>query len=210
MENYTEIFKNVISMVQEMISKSINKAAYDKTFRAIVIDKKKDGVYEIEYKGKRYNARCKTPIEIGSIVTVCAPQNKWNELYIQAEGNEDFILNYLDKCVTLSDAQTLTNKRYNGMTIYRVGTSAKNTIYIKNTYPNIDPAHVGGLLFMEQNGNGCIMTLNPSGWNAVLNPNNWSCSYSSSDHQWAIKAQEWSYGWFIPFSDTYTFSITYS
>ena len=27
MENYTEIFKNVISMVQEMISKSINKAA---------------------------------------------------------------------------------------------------------------------------------------------------------------------------------------
>lgn len=85
MENYTEIFKNVISMVQEMISKSINKAAYDKTFRAIVIDKKKDGVYEIEYKGKRYSARCKTPIETGKIVTVCAPQNKWNELYIQSD-----------------------------------------------------------------------------------------------------------------------------
>ena len=85
MENYTEIFKNVISMVQEMISKSINKAAYDKTFRAIVIDKKKDGVYEIEYKGKRYSARCKTPVETGKIVTVCAPQNKWNELYIQSD-----------------------------------------------------------------------------------------------------------------------------
>lgn len=85
MENYTEIFKNVISMVQEMISKSINKAAYDKTFRAIVIDKKKDGVYEIEYKGKRYSARCKTPLEAGKIVTVCAPQNKWNELYIQSD-----------------------------------------------------------------------------------------------------------------------------
>ena len=85
MENYTEIFKNVISMVQEMISKSINKAAYDKTFRAIVIDKKKDGVYEIEYKGKRYSARCKTPLETGKIVTVCAPQNKWNELYIQSD-----------------------------------------------------------------------------------------------------------------------------
>lgn len=85
MENYTEIFKNVISMVQEMISKSIDKAAYDKTFRAIVIDKKKDGVYEIEYKGKRYSARCKTPLEAGKIVTVCAPQNKWNELYIQSD-----------------------------------------------------------------------------------------------------------------------------
>ena len=85
MENYTEIFKNVISMVQEMISKSINKAAYDKTFRAIVIDKKKDGVYEIEYKGKSYSARCKTPVETGKIVTVCAPQNKWNELYIQSD-----------------------------------------------------------------------------------------------------------------------------
>lgn len=93
MENYTEIFKNVISMVQEMISKSINKAAYDKTFRAIVIDKKKDGVYEIEYKGKRYSARCKTPLEAGKIVTVCAPQNKWNELYIQSD--EEYVLNEL-------------------------------------------------------------------------------------------------------------------
>lgn len=85
MENYTEIFKNVISMVQEMISKAINKADYDKTFRAIVIDKKEDGVYEIEYKGKRYKARCKTPLDSGKIVTVCAPQNKWNELYIQSD-----------------------------------------------------------------------------------------------------------------------------
>ena len=93
MENYTEIFKNVISMVQEMISKSINKAAYDKTFRAIVIDKKKDGIYEIEYKGKRYSARCKTPVETGKIVTVCAPQNKWNELYIQSD--EEYVLNEL-------------------------------------------------------------------------------------------------------------------
>ena len=82
MENYTEIFKNVISMVQEMISKSINKSASDKTFRAIFIDKKKDGVSEIEYKGKRYSARCKTPVETGKIVTVCSPQNKWNELSI--------------------------------------------------------------------------------------------------------------------------------
>lgn len=105
MENYTEIFKNVISMVQEMINNAIGKAAYDKTFRAIVIDKKKDGVYEIEYKGKRYSARCKTPLEAGKIVTVCAPQNKWNELYIQSDevfyagelrqGNAESVINQL-------------------------------------------------------------------------------------------------------------------
>lgn len=85
MENYTEIFKNVISMVQEMISKSINKAAYDKTFRAIVINKLANNRYEIEYKGNRYSARCKIPLDSGSIVTVCAPQNNWNELYIQSD-----------------------------------------------------------------------------------------------------------------------------
>lgn len=85
MVNYTEIIKQVVDAIQEMIVHNINKAAYDKTFRAIVIDKKKDGVYEIEYKGKRYSARCKTPLETGKIVTVCAPQNKWNELYIQSD-----------------------------------------------------------------------------------------------------------------------------
>lgn len=208
MENYTEIFKNVISMVQEMISKSINKAAYDKTFRAIVIDKKKDGVYEIEYKRKRYNARCKTPIEIGSIVTVCAPQNKWNELYIQAEGNEDFILNYLDKCVTLSDAQTLTNKRYNGMAVYRVAVDNKKNIYIKNTSAVSEiGTHVGGFLFMEQNGECLIAALKPNGWTVLANGANWSCSYSN--YQWTISAQSWSYGWFIPFSDNMNFTITY-
>lgn len=208
MENYSEIIRNFVLSMQELVHKAIRTADFDKTFRAIVIEKKASDKYEIEYKGKRYNARCKTPIEIGSIVTVCAPQNKWNELYIQAEGNEDFILNYLDKCVTLSDAQTLTNKRYNGMAVYRVAVDNKKNIYIKNTSAVSEiGAHVGGFLFMEQNGESLIAALKPNGWTVLANGANWSCSYSN--YQWTISAQSWSYGWFIPFSDNMNFTITY-
>lgn len=208
MENYSEIIRNFVLSMQELVHKAIRTADFDKTFRAIVIEKKASDKYEIEYKGKRYNARCKTPIEVGSIVTVCAPQNKWNELYIQAEGNEDFILNYLDKCVTLSDAQTLTNKRYNGMAVYRVAVDNKKNIYIKNTSAVSEiGAHVGGFLFMEQNGECLIAALKPNGWTVLANGANWSCSYSN--YQWTISAQPWSYGWFIPFSDTMNFTITY-
>ena len=85
MENYSEIIRNFVLSIQELVHKAIRTADFDKTFHAIVIEKKASDKYEIEYKGKRYNARCKTPIEIGSIVTVCAPQNKWNELYIQCD-----------------------------------------------------------------------------------------------------------------------------
>ena len=208
MENYSEIIRNILSSIHTLIDKAIRTADFDKTFRAIVIEKKASDKYEIEYKGKRYNARCKTPIEAGSIVTVCAPQNKWNELYIQCEGNEDFILNYLDKCVTLSDAQTLTNKRYNGMAVYRVAVDNKKNIYIKNTSAvSGNGAHVGGFLFMEQNGESLIAALKPNGWTVLANGANWSCSYSN--YQWTISAQSWSYGWFIPFSDNMNFTITY-
>lgn len=85
MENYSEIIRNFVLSMQELVHKAIRTADFDKTFRAIVIEKKASDKYEIEYKGKRYNARCKTPLEAGKIVTVCAPQNKWNELYIQSD-----------------------------------------------------------------------------------------------------------------------------
>lgn len=85
MENYSEIIRNILSSIHTLIDKAIRTADFDKTFRAIVIEKKASDKYEIEYKGKRYSARCKTPLEAGKIVTVCAPQNKWNELYIQSD-----------------------------------------------------------------------------------------------------------------------------
>lgn len=85
MENYSDIIRNFVLSMQELVHKAIRTADFDKTFRAIVIEKKASDKYEIEYKGKRYNARCKTPLEAGKIVTVCAPQNKWNELYIQSD-----------------------------------------------------------------------------------------------------------------------------
>lgn len=110
--------------------------------------------------------------------------------------------------VTLSGKQTLTNKKYNGMQIYRVSVNDKKTIYIKNTsaVPG-NGAHVGGFLFMEQNGESLIAVLKPNGWTVLANGANWSCSYSN--YQWTISAQSWSYGWFIPFSDDMNFTITY-
>lgn len=108
--------------------------------------------------------------------------------------------------VTLSGEQALTNKKYNGMQIYRVETSNKKNIYIKNNNGASSSAHVGGLLFMEQNGPAFVAVLTPSGWSTLVNTNNWSQSYSN--YQWSIKAQEWAGGWFIPFSD-HKFTITY-
>ena len=60
MENYSEIIRNFVLSMQELVHKAIRTADFDKTFRAIVIEKKASDKYEIEYKGKRYNARCKT------------------------------------------------------------------------------------------------------------------------------------------------------
>lgn len=110
--------------------------------------------------------------------------------------------------VTLSGEQTLTNKKYNGMQIYRVSVSDKKTIYIKNTSAvSGNAAHVGGFLFMEQNGPTFVGALTPSGWKTLANDQNWRCSYSN--YQWTIAANSWSFGWFIPFSPDMNFTITY-
>ena len=84
----------------------------------------------------------------------------------------------------------------------------QKNIYIKNTSAvSGNAAHVGGFLFMEQNGESLIAAFKPNGWTVLANGANWSCSYSN--YHWTISAQSGSYGWFIPFSDTMSFPITY-
>lgn len=95
---------------------------------------------------------------------------------------------------------------YKPPTIYRIDTSDKTHIYIKATSSNYAPAHLGGLLVMEQNGWPLLAILSPAGWHIVLNYRSWTCSYS--EPQWTITGNAWSCGYFLPLSN-HTYSITY-
>lgn len=41
-----------------------------------------DGKYQIEYKGAKYTARSSQVLNENDMVYVCAPMNKWEELFI--------------------------------------------------------------------------------------------------------------------------------
>lgn len=80
--NYQEVITSVTNTIFTYIQSLIKDAPFDKTFRAKVIKKLASGKYQIEYKGAKYTARSSQTYNVDDIVYVCAPMNKWEELFI--------------------------------------------------------------------------------------------------------------------------------
>lgn len=81
MNNYKKI-QDFVNDMLDYIQKSINKSSFDRTFRARIVKKISDGKYQIEYKGGKYTAKSSQSYNENDMVYVCAPMNKWEELFI--------------------------------------------------------------------------------------------------------------------------------
>lgn len=80
--NYQEVIKKLSTLIFSNVQALIQNALFDKTFRARIIKKLSDGKYQIEYKGGKYTARSSQSYNENDMVYVCAPMNKWEELFI--------------------------------------------------------------------------------------------------------------------------------
>lgn len=80
--NNSKKIQDFVNDMLDYIQKSINKSSFDRTFRARIIKKLRDGKYQIEYKGGKYTARSSQSYNENDMVYVCAPMNKWEELFI--------------------------------------------------------------------------------------------------------------------------------
>ena len=80
--NYDEIIKNIVSSLRENIKILINKAKFDITFKARVIENVSGNKYQVLYKGEKYTVVSNITLTKNQIVRVCAPQNNWNELFV--------------------------------------------------------------------------------------------------------------------------------
>ncbi|MEY8338481.1 hypothetical protein AALB16_10740 [Lachnospiraceae bacterium 62-35] len=88
--NYNELWNEISNSLFTHVKHLINRAPYDKTFKAKVLKKLSDGKYQILYKNARYTARYHGLVIPGETVHVCAPKNNWSELFI-LDGNHDKI-----------------------------------------------------------------------------------------------------------------------
>ena len=110
--------------------------------------------------------------------------------------------NYVDK----TSQQSLTNKRINGLKVYHVSTGSNTKIKITRQDAD-DSAHVGGIIFMEQNSRSFMAILTVSDIFFIKNTSEWTSSYSAPTY--TIDAQAWSTGWFIPFDSNKEWTVTY-
>lgn len=74
-----QLYKEIENIVEE----KLGYAKYDKTFRAKVIDQISETKYKVLYKNVEYLVTCDLKVKIGDIVWVCAPQNNWDNLYVE-------------------------------------------------------------------------------------------------------------------------------
>lgn len=95
MENYSESIIAMIDSIKSIIMTIIEKAEFNKTFRATIIKKENSSKYQIMYRGKTYTLTSLIPLQIGSVVTVCVPRNNLSNLYIQLNANDEWLTKYI-------------------------------------------------------------------------------------------------------------------
>ena len=84
MDNQKAISK-LVSTVLSYVQRSIDKASFDRTFRARIVKIISDEKYQVEWKGAHYTVRGFQSYSIGDLVYVCAPTNQWEDLFILPE-----------------------------------------------------------------------------------------------------------------------------
>ena len=80
--NYDEIIKNIASSLKENFKILLDRAKFDKTFKAKIIDKISENKYQILYRGQKHTVTSDSTLSVNQIVKVCAPQNNWSELFV--------------------------------------------------------------------------------------------------------------------------------
>lgn len=97
MENYSASIIAMIDSIKSFIKTMVEKAEFDKTFRATIIKVESSSKYQIMYRGKTYTVTSLIPLTVGTVVTICVPQNKWNEMFVQSNASDEWFIKYLGK-----------------------------------------------------------------------------------------------------------------
>lgn len=71
----------IIQAIQNMIEPQLDKLRYDRTYRAKVLEKVKDGVYRVQINGSEYQIKYNGNLNIGSVIKVKAPLNNFSDIY---------------------------------------------------------------------------------------------------------------------------------
>lgn len=145
--DFTQIIKDMAQGLMEAFDYKLKIAAYDKTFKAEIIERVSDGKYRILYKHKYYTARGWLDFKNGELVRVCAPENNWSELFIQtADHNKAYAAlsakhqDLESRLASLSAAQLM----------YTTGTMNSLTEFVEKTAVN--PTYMGMARFKDASG----------------------------------------------------------
>ena len=84
--NYDEIIKTIASNLRDSFKILLNKAKFDRTFKATVVGNIKGNKYQVIYKGETYTVTSEVALSTDQVVRVCAPQNNWSELFVVISG----------------------------------------------------------------------------------------------------------------------------
>lgn len=80
--NYISFYKDFAEAILTYVKKGIDtKSHSDKSFKCTVTGRIKNK-YQVLYCGNTYNVSSSVPCEVGDYVWVCAPCNRWNDLFI--------------------------------------------------------------------------------------------------------------------------------
>lgn len=80
--DYVKIVQEVVGSCLESITKFINKAPCDKTFKCRITQKISNRHYKVLYCGDTLTVTSSILCNVGDYVWVCAPCNNWNELFV--------------------------------------------------------------------------------------------------------------------------------
>lgn len=81
MEDYNPILREIAKVYVAILKKLEEVDHSDRTFKCKVTGKANDK-YQVLYCGKTYKVSSSIPCEADDLVWVCAPCNRWNELFI--------------------------------------------------------------------------------------------------------------------------------
>ena len=80
--NYDEILRSMAASLRDSFKTLLNRAKFDKTFKAKIVSNLGNNKYQILYKGENYTVTSNMSLNIDQMVFVCAPQNNWSELFV--------------------------------------------------------------------------------------------------------------------------------
>lgn len=81
-DNYNPIIIKISESITKAVNKAIDNAKYTWEFRTKIVEDLGSGYYRIKYCGREYKVRSSYSLNVGTMVRVVVPNNRFNDMYI--------------------------------------------------------------------------------------------------------------------------------